>query len=211
MLVFIDESGDAGLKLDEGSSPHFVVTLVVFEDREEANKVDEYFEEIRHRLNLRSDFEFHFHKLSRKLRKYLLNEVAQFKFQYFSIVFLKNEIDEFEIRSGKEFYHFAYKEACLVAQDFLNEATLIVDGQSSKEFKQKLEKVLKSNLNSDSSRKIKKMKMQESHKNNLLQLADAICGSVAKCFTKNEVGGGLYRKIIEVNEGKVEIYTKKRV
>ncbi|MDP2952974.1 MAG: DUF3800 domain-containing protein [Chloroflexota bacterium] len=35
MLVFVDESGDPGLKLEQGSSTHFVVALVIFEDHDE--------------------------------------------------------------------------------------------------------------------------------------------------------------------------------
>ena len=41
MLVFIDESGDAGLKLDSGSTDYFIVTLVAFEDRDEATAADQ--------------------------------------------------------------------------------------------------------------------------------------------------------------------------
>ena len=37
MLVFVDESGDAGMKLDEGSSEFFVVTAVLFEENDAAN------------------------------------------------------------------------------------------------------------------------------------------------------------------------------
>ena len=32
MLVYVDESGDAGLKISQGSSPYFVVALIVFDD-----------------------------------------------------------------------------------------------------------------------------------------------------------------------------------
>ena len=35
MLVFVDESGDPGLKPEQGSSTHFVVALVIFEDHDE--------------------------------------------------------------------------------------------------------------------------------------------------------------------------------
>ncbi len=38
MLVFIDESGDIALKVNQNSSPFFVVSLVIFEDHEEANR-----------------------------------------------------------------------------------------------------------------------------------------------------------------------------
>ncbi len=40
MLVFIDESGDTGLKIDKGSSKYFVIALVIFEDHEEAIACD---------------------------------------------------------------------------------------------------------------------------------------------------------------------------
>ncbi|MFB6225357.1 MAG: DUF3800 domain-containing protein, partial [Candidatus Paceibacteria bacterium] len=36
MLVFLDESGDTGLKLDKGSSQYFVISLVVFQSKDEA-------------------------------------------------------------------------------------------------------------------------------------------------------------------------------
>ena len=32
MLVFVDESGDPGLKLNKGSSAYFIVALVLFEE-----------------------------------------------------------------------------------------------------------------------------------------------------------------------------------
>ena len=41
MLVFIDESGDPGLKLHEGSSAYFIISLVVFEDHDEAIACDQ--------------------------------------------------------------------------------------------------------------------------------------------------------------------------
>ena len=40
MLVFIDESGDPGLKFGSGSSDYSVVTLVVFEENEDADFAD---------------------------------------------------------------------------------------------------------------------------------------------------------------------------
>lgn len=36
MLVFIDDSGDAGFKLDKGSTPFFVIACVIFDDDLEA-------------------------------------------------------------------------------------------------------------------------------------------------------------------------------
>jgi len=41
MLVFIDESGDPGLKIEKGSSRFFTIALVIFEDKEEALACDQ--------------------------------------------------------------------------------------------------------------------------------------------------------------------------
>ena len=41
MLIFIDESGDPGLKIDAGSSRYFVIALVAFDDHDEALAVDD--------------------------------------------------------------------------------------------------------------------------------------------------------------------------
>lgn len=36
MLVFIDESGDPGFKLDRGASPIFVIAMIIFATEEDA-------------------------------------------------------------------------------------------------------------------------------------------------------------------------------
>ena len=47
MLVFLDESGDPGMKLQQGSSEYFFVTLVIFEDNEEALRADHHISGLR--------------------------------------------------------------------------------------------------------------------------------------------------------------------
>ncbi len=41
MLVFIDGSGDSGLKIEKGSSRFFTIALVIFEEKEEAEFCDQ--------------------------------------------------------------------------------------------------------------------------------------------------------------------------
>lgn len=40
MLVFVDESGDAGITGKEGPTAFFVVALVLFEDHDQAERAD---------------------------------------------------------------------------------------------------------------------------------------------------------------------------
>ena len=126
MFVFIDESGDAGFKINKGSSSHFIVTLVLFADKKEASRADEYFIEIRKQLNLRLDFEFHFHKTSRKICSHFFSEISRFDFQYFSIVIDKSKIDAKEFYSPQVFYNFACELVCRKAKDYLKGAIVVL-------------------------------------------------------------------------------------
>jgi len=62
MLVFIDESGDTGRKLEKGSSRYFVISLLIFDDHEEANNCDQRIRLLRKELKLSNDYEFHFYE-----------------------------------------------------------------------------------------------------------------------------------------------------
>jgi hypothetical protein len=207
MLVFIDESGDAGLKLEEGSSTHFIFTLILFEDKEEANRTDEHINIIRQQLSLRNDFEFHFNKLSNKFREHFLNEVCNFEFKYFSFVIDKKDVLAECFETAESFYLYACKESVLVAKDYLNQTVVVIDGRGSRKSKQYLATYLKNNLNEKESEifRLKKVKLEDSHKNNLLQLADMICGAVARFHKHGEKN---YYQIIKKREEKVEIWTK---
>lgn len=63
MLVFIDESGDTGLKIKKGSSRYFVIALVSFEENEEAIACDQRIGFLKRELKLPERFEFKFGKL----------------------------------------------------------------------------------------------------------------------------------------------------
>ena len=105
MLVFVDESGDPGLKLDQGSSRYFIVILVLFEDPENA-------------------------------------------------------------------------------KPYLNNATVIIDGSGRKDFRRELERYLKKRINQAKGnlRYIEKVKIEDSKKNNLLQVTDMIAGAVGRSY-----------------------------
>jgi len=68
MLVFIDESGDTGLKVKKGSSRYFIITLVSFEENEEAIVCDQRIQLLKRELRLPADFEFKFSKLRKDIR-----------------------------------------------------------------------------------------------------------------------------------------------
>jgi len=60
MLVFVDESGDPGLKLNKGSSKYFIVILVVFEKPSTAEDLDQRIQHLRKEFGFHPKFEFKF-------------------------------------------------------------------------------------------------------------------------------------------------------
>lgn len=58
MLVFIDESGDPGFKMDRGSSPVFAAVMVVFDDKAAALHADAVIEDALRDLRAFPEFKF---------------------------------------------------------------------------------------------------------------------------------------------------------
>lgn len=81
---------------------------------------------------------------------------------------------------GFQYEESFYKYACgLVfenAKRFLNDAT-VIDGSGSKDFRRELERYLKKRMNDPKQHYIKKVKVQGSSRNNLLQLVDMVVGA----------------------------------
>ena len=72
MLVFIDESGDAGFKINEGSSHHFVVSIVIFQSKEDVREINGLIDKIRRDMDLKEDYEFRFAESSKKVKQFSL-------------------------------------------------------------------------------------------------------------------------------------------
>ncbi len=47
MLVFVDESGDTGFKVGQGSSGQFTITLIIFLENQEAEAVSRRIDTLR--------------------------------------------------------------------------------------------------------------------------------------------------------------------
>lgn len=210
MLVFIDESGDSGLKLDSGSSEQFVVSLVIFHDYDEADKVDRIIEALKRDTCRSPFFEFKFNEVARKHKRRFLGEIATFDFYYLSIVINKRHLYGEGMKKKESFYKYACRLVFENAKSNLEEAIVVIDGSGSKEFKRGLAAYLKKQINSKQSpcRHIKKVKMEDSKSNNLLQLADMICGAVARSFKKDKTDSEDYRRIIKRREKYVQLWPK---
>ena len=186
MLVFIDESGDAGLKVDSGSSKYFVVALAAFEDHDEAIAADDRINLLRREMGLSDRSEFHFNKLRPDKRRAFLSAIASYDFFYWGIVIDKEKLTGREFQSKHSFYKYACGLVFENAKSRLNNAIVVMDGSENKDFCNQLRTYLRRRLKDDSRQaRIKKLTTQDSAKHNLLQLADMVVGSIARSYSGN--------------------------
>jgi hypothetical protein len=184
MLVLMDESGDAGMKLGQGSSAYFCIVAVIFRDDFSAGSCDRTIDGLRRQLNIRHDYEFHFTECSNRIREAFMHAVRTEEFCYHAFVLNKQRLFSNRFRDAKAFYEFAAGIVCDNARDLLTDAKIVIDKHGSIEFKRRLQKSLKDLLRrEDGTSLIKRVKMEASHTNNLVQLADMVCGAVARSIT----------------------------
>lgn len=198
MLVFIDDSGDPGFKLERGSSRYFVVLLLIFDDELEAEKTAVSIKELRREFGFPDDAEFKFHKSSRDVRVKFLQTVNLFKFRVRALVVDKTLIRSRELRTNKNsFYGYAIKTTLKYTNKSVLDAKVRIDGSGDRVFRKSFLSYLRRQLNSRQQRIIKNCKMVDSKSNVLVQMADMIAGSVRRSYDESRLDHKTYKAIIE--------------
>jgi len=212
MLVFVDESGDAGRKTHEGSSRFFIVTTVVFTNRDEAQKCDSGIGRLRQELGLPQHKEFHFNKDCDRIRKTLLRAMIEYDFFYGSVVLNKEMLTAPGFNVKESLYKYTVRLAFQNILPELDHATVVFDRCGGREFTQQLRRYLRriaaEATEPGAPKAIKKVRDDRSCSNNLLQMADMVCGAVARSY--NHRPGWEYRRIIRSKERRVQVWPKLR-
>lgn len=208
MLVFIDESGDPGNSPAPNCSRFFTITLVVFHDHAEALRVEERIIELRRELRLPASFEFHFSKLRNEWRTRFFETTRGFRWTYFSAVINKAKLYGPGFNVPDSFYKYTCGRAFELVGPYLREAIVVIDSSGNRRFREELKAYLRKRLgepDAEGKRPIKKVKLEESHRNNLLQLADMVCGAVTRDINKPDEDHK-YRRLIAHRESVRQIW-----
>ncbi|MBI4463737.1 MAG: DUF3800 domain-containing protein [Acidobacteria bacterium] len=85
---------------------------------------------------------------------------------------------------------------------------MVIDRCGDRVFRHQIGKYLKRKINTREAggNLIKKVKMEASHSNNLLQMADMVCGAVGRCFNSNREGKWEFRNLIKHRELNVQVW-----
>jgi hypothetical protein len=197
VIIYIDESGDPGFKIDKGSSEYFVIAMVIFDDNLVAEKTALSIRKLKCEQKRSESFEYKFNKCSKGDRKSFLESIKDFDFRVRAIVLKKEAIYSGELRSSKDkFYSYALKTLLQNNNKTIKNAKIRLDGLGGKTFKNNLTSYLRKNLNSAEQKVLENLKFRDSKKDVLIQLADMVVGAIKRKYSKKE-DSKIYYKIIK--------------
>ncbi len=193
-LVFIDDSGDPGFK--EGvSSSTLVLAAALFINPEIATIVNKEISDYRRLLGWKDEHEFKFRKAPKKIKLRFLEIVNRYHFEIYAVYINKaNYLNVFKFSDDEKLYNWITKE--LLAIMPLEEARVKADGKYGKSYKRRVRAYIRRELNTKDFKKIDDFDIKESNKDNLIQLADIIVGSINRSFQTDKTDSEEYIRII---------------
>lgn len=183
MLVFIDDSGDPGFKVEKGSSKVFVIAMVIFKDNLEAERASLTIKELRRKLKMSDLSEFKFNKSSKKFRQIFIESIKKFDFKIRAIAVDKKDIYSQRLKTRKEnFYNYVIMQVIKNSKSIKN-AKLKFDKRGEIEIRNQLRVYLSRELDNKKKNIFNDLKFVDSRQNTLIQLADMMAGSIFSFYT----------------------------
>jgi len=179
MLVFIDDSGDPGFKFNKGSTSHFVIAMVIFDDDLEVEKTAVAIKELKRDIGLSDADEFRFFKTCNDYKKLFFKKIKPFSFKIRALVVNKSVIYSTKLKTDKNsFYAYFIKEVIKKSHNTLLNARIRIDGSGDRIFRRNFFTYLRRELNSTDRKLMKNCKMLDSKGNVMIQMADMVAGCV---------------------------------
>ena len=192
MLVFIDESGDAGFKLDKGSTPIFVMAMVIFATPDDAAQTAAAIDASEARRLHKPEFKFS--KCSDDIRDAFCRAVARCPFKVRAIVVRKEVLYSPRLKADKDrFYEYFVKQMMIWDGGALQDARVIIDGSGDRAFRRDLNAALRRRLTEGA---IRDVRFKDSHRDVLVQLADMCAGAIARSYRKDRDTPHRWRRML---------------
>jgi hypothetical protein len=191
MLVFIDESGCPGFKFARGSDPVFGIGMAIFKDRQAAISTEQTLAILRRRIGHKPEFKFS--KSSDDVRDQFFRAVAGCPFTVRAMIVRKDALYSPRLRADVDSF-YSYFAKVLMEHDSgtLSAARVRIDGSGSQEFQRSLNSYLRRELGG----RIKDVRMSDSARDPLMQLADMCIGAVTRAERERE-NAVRWKKILE--------------
>jgi hypothetical protein len=175
MLVFIDESGCPGFKLNRDSDPVFVIGMVIFENGTDASVAQQAIEDLRRTTRHHSEFKFS--KCRDEIRDAFFRAVCGCEFTVRALVVEK----KWMVATGKTpraFFRSFAKELLKSDDGVLRNASVRIDGTGRRELARSLRRYFSAELRG----KVREVRLADSARDPLIQLADMCVGAIARAY-----------------------------
>ena len=193
MLVLIDESGDPGFKMARGSSPYFVVAMVIFDDLGEAELTGKAIAVLRNKLRLKTEFKFF--KSHDDVKDAFFECVCARRFSVRAIVVDKSAIYSENLRDRKDlFYNYFVKMLLRHDRGALQKARIKIDGSGDRSFRNELNTYLRRECDTS---QITGIRFANSCNDTLIQLADMVAGAILRSCRDDRKDSRRWRKMLE--------------
>lgn len=199
MIIFIDESGDPGFKIEKGASPFFVIGLVVFKNDQDCLNSIQKIDFHKRKFKLGNNYEFKFNKTRKKAKVQYFKVIKYLKFSV-RVLVVDKKILEFSERIRIKRNNYKYFLKLLLKRNVLctNIVKLRIDGSAKKLFKESLKIYIKNLLKAEKEDKLKiDFKIVNSKSDLLIQLADMIVGAIARSYLTDKGDAKIYKELIK--------------
>lgn len=193
-LVFIDDSGDPGFKVGSSSST-FVMASAIFIDSESAQLVNDAISQYRRLLGWKDSHEFKFRTTAKSIKLEFLRIVSRYDFDIYAVYVDKAKYPNmFKLADNDKLYNWSTKELLTIMP--LENAAVRMDGKYTKQYKLRVKTYIRRELNSRENEKVADFDTSDSRRDNLIQLADIIVGSINRSLQKDKTDSNEYINII---------------
>jgi hypothetical protein len=197
MHVFMDDSGDPGFKFGKGSTTHFVIACIIFEDPLDMEETSLKIKKLKRSWGWNLDREVKFGKLDKNQRIEFYEAVASCNFRVRAICVDKRIITSAElINRHDKFYNYMIKQVLTNSLGNIRRAKVRLDGRGDRLYKREALAYLKkySNIQEEI---ISDIKIVNSKKDNLIQLADMVAGAIRRTTSRDKSDHGIYQGKIQ--------------
>ena len=185
MLIFVDDSGDPGFKIEKGSSAVFVIAMVIFSDNLVAEETALALKKLRRELKFPDRMEFKFHKSRIEIKRKFLQTCSKYSFKVRAIVVKKENIYSNFLRiNTNSFFNYVVMQVLRNSGNNIRRAKLMFDKRGEKRIRDELRVYLSRELDNKRKKVFSDLKFVDSKQNILVQLADMIAGCIASYYKK---------------------------
>lgn len=207
MQIFIDESGDPGFLIEDGSSRFFVVAIVIFEKDDQASLTKLELEKLGERWHKPKKFELKFSKLSEAERVEALQLASKFDFKIRAVIFDKVRMNELQLQHFKKnYYQYAIRSLLDRPDCNLTNSTIKIDTFGEDYYRDSLVEYFTKHICNPDESATCQLVFQDSKYDVLIQLADLVAGALRKSFEITHDDSQVYREVISAHEEDIKVF-----